>query len=194
MVKLGCEVLADDPPSWLRTCRLGLLSNQASVNRSFENVHRIIERLGGRIEYLFSPQHGFFAEKQANMKESTDGWNSRLQVPLISLYSDKRQPEVELLEKIDALLVDLQDVGTRVYTYTTTMGLCMEAAAEAGTKVVILDRPNPINGAQIEGNMLNDGYRSFVGRYSVPMRHGLTAGEFARYLVQHCNISCDLEV
>lgn len=194
MVKLGCEVLADDPPSWLHTKRLGLLSNQASVNRSFEHVLSIIQRLGGRFRYLFSPQHGFYAEKQANMRESCDDWNSPLQIPLISLYSDTRQPAAELLENIDILLIDLQDVGTRVYTYTTTMGLCMEAAAEVGTKVVILDRPNPVNGKQVEGNMLNGGYRSFVGRYPVPMRHGLTVGEFARYIVLCCNINCDLEV
>jgi len=194
MVKLGCEVLAEDPPSWLRTRRLGLLSNQASVSRSFEHVLNIILRSGGRLCYLFSPQHGFFAEKQANMKESCDGWNSSLQIPLVSLYSDKRQPAAELLESIDVLLIDLQDVGTRVYTYTTTMGLCMEAAAEVGTKVVILDRPNPLNGKQVEGNMLDGRYRSFVGRYPVPMRHGLTIGEFARYLVQCCNLNCDLEV
>lgn len=194
MVKLGCEVLADDPPLWLRTKRLGLLSNQASVNRSFDHVLSIIQRLGGRIRYLFSPQHGFYAEKQANMKESSDDWNAVHQIPVISLYSHTRQPAAELLDNIDILLVDLQDVGTRVYTYTTTIGLCMEAAAEVGIKVVILDRPNPVNGIQVEGNMLNGRYRSFVGRYAVPMRHGLTIGEFARYIVQCCNVDCELEV
>ena len=95
---------------------------------------------------------------------------------------------MEALEKIDVLLIDLQDVGTRVYTYTTTIGLCLEAAARsAGTKVAVLDRPNPINGTEIEGNVLEPAFRSFVGRYPVPMRHGLTAGEFARFVCAEAN-------
>jgi len=149
MVHLGCESLEDLSLSWLRNRRLGLLSNQASVNRSFEHVINIIQRQGGRLRYLFSPQHGFYAEKQANMQESPSDWNSPLQIPIVSLYSDVRRPPLEVLEDIDVFLIDLQDVGTRVYTYTTTMGLCMEAAAEAGVKVVVLDRPNPIYGSQI---------------------------------------------
>lgn len=194
MVQLGCEVLAEAVPSWLRDARLGLLSNQASVNRSFEHVFGVIARLGGKVKCLFSPQHGFYAEKQANMQESPDDWSSLLQVPIVSLYSDVRQPSLEVLREIDVLVVDLQDVGTRVYTYSITMGLCMEAAAEAGVKVVVLDRPNPINGLDIEGNLLNTDFRSFVGRYPVPMRHGLTMGEFARYVTEHCGVACELEV
>jgi len=194
MVELGCEVMANNPPEWLRTKRLGLLSNQASVNHSFEHVVDLINHSGGKLHYLFSPQHGFYGEKQANMKESSDDWDELLDIPLISLYSDARQPSPAVLKNIDVLLVDLQDVGTRVYTYTTTMGLCMEVAAEVGTKVVILDRPNPINGRMIEGNLLSTDYQSFVGRYPVPMRHGLTIGEFALFIARHCNIHCDLEV
>lgn len=194
MVRLGCEVLEDASPAWLRHARLGLLSNQASVNGSFEHVLGIMQRLGGKVRYLFSPQHGFFAEKQANMQESCDDWHSPLEIPIISLYSNVRQPSLEVLQEIDVLVIDLQDVGTRVYTYTTTMGLCMEAAGKAGVKVVVLDRPNPINGLHIEGNLLNRDYRSFVGWYPVPMRHGLTMGEFARYVAQHCGVTCELEV
>jgi len=194
MVQLGCEVLEDAPPAWLRHARLGLLANQASVNRSFDHVLSVIQRLGGKICYLFTPQHGFYAEKQANMQESPDDWHSPLQIPIISLYSHVRQPSLEVLRKIDVLVVDLPDVGTRVYTYSTTMGLCMEAAAKAGVKVVVLDRPNPINGLGIEGNLLNPDFRSFVGWYPVPMRHGLTMGEFARYVVQRCRVASELEV
>ena len=91
-------------------------------------------------------------------------------------------------------MIDLQDVGTRVYTYTTTIGLCLEAAALAGTRVAVLDRPNPINGTEIEGNVLDPAFRSFVGRYPVPMRHGLTPGEFARFVCTKANIDCDLDV
>lgn len=193
-VKLGCEVLVEQCPSWLRSARLGLLANQASVSRSLEHVVTLVRRTGARISCLFSPQHGFYAEKQANMIESEDDWDAALAVPVYSLYGGVRQPTREMLQGIDVLLIDLQDVGTRVYTYGTTMGLCLEAAAEVGVKVVILDRPNPIGGVHVEGNVLEPDYRSFVGRYPIPMRHGLTMGELARYVVSICNLPCDLEV
>lgn len=191
---MGCEVLADSPPPWFCTAGLGVLTNQASYTSRFEHVIDIILRAGGRIRCLFSPQHGFFSEKQANMRESADAWNSSLKVPIYSLYGTVREPTEEMLKGLDVLLVDLQDVGTRVYTYTTTVGLCIEAAARFGLKIVVLDRPNPINGTDVEGNVLDEGYRSFVGRYPVPMRHGLTLGEFARFAARRAGPSCDLEV
>jgi uncharacterized protein YbbC (DUF1343 family) len=143
---------------------------------------------------MFSPQHGFYSEKQANMIESADSRDPGSEIPVVSLYAETREPSAQVLEKIDVLLIDLQDVGTRVYTYTTTMGLCLEAAARKGIKVVVLDRPNPINGMEIEGSVLEKNFRSFVGRYQVPMRHGLTPGEFARFIKMQENIDCDLEV
>ena len=182
------------PPPWFRTARLGLLANQASVGESLRNVKDLIREAGGRLACIFSPQHGFYSEKQANMIESANGRDDGLEIPVVSLYAETREPSPEVLEKIDILLVDLQDVGTRVYTYTTTMGLCLEAAARRGIKVVVLDRPNPINGMEIEGNTVNEKFRSFVGRYHVPMRHGLTPGEFARYIQMEENIDCELEV
>jgi uncharacterized protein YbbC (DUF1343 family) len=191
---LGCEVLLKSPPPWFRSARLGLLANQASVDRSFQNIKDLIQKAGGNLACIFSPQHGFYSEKQANMIESADSRDSELEVPVVSLYSETREPSIEALQKIDVLLIDLQDVGTRVYTYTTTMGLCIEAAARTGIKIAVLDRPNPINGMEIEGNTLETKYRSFVGRYPVPMRHGLTPGEFARYILSEENINCDLEV
>jgi uncharacterized protein YbbC (DUF1343 family) len=193
-IRLGCEVLIKDSPQWFSSQRLGLLANQASVDRSFTHVSSLVFQYGGNLTCLFSPQHGFFAEKQANMRESEDNWEPTLQVPIYSLYGAVREPSQEVLGRIDVLLVDLQDVGTRVYTYSTTLGLCMEAAARARIKVVVLDRPNPINGEQVEGNILRLDYRSFVGRYPIPMRHGLTMGELARYFVKECGIRCDLEV
>jgi uncharacterized protein YbbC (DUF1343 family) len=128
------------------------------------------------------------------MIESSDGVDRLLGTPVFSLYGEYRQPSPEMLEVIDVLLIDLQDVGTRVYTYGTTMGLCLEQAARVGIKVVVLDRPNPINGKQVEGNVLALDHRSFVGRYPIPMRHGLTMGELARFIVAKCQIPCDLEV
>lgn len=192
--KPGCEVLLSSPPSWLHSARLGLLSNQSSVSRSLRHVRDLIVEAGGRLTYLFSPQHGFFSEKQANMIESGDSRDPFLRIPVVSLYAESREPSREMLEKIDVLLIDLQDVGTRVYTYTTTMGLCLEAAARVGTRVVVLDRPNPIGGTEIEGSILDPEFRSFVGRYRVPMRHGLTMAEFARFVVSEAGIGCDLEV
>jgi uncharacterized protein YbbC (DUF1343 family) len=193
--RTGCEVLLSNPPPWFRSARLGLLANQASVaGASFRHVKELIVRSGGRLTCLFSPQHGFQSDKQANMIESRDSLDFDLEIPVVSLYSDTRQPSREALDAIDVLLIDLQDVGTRVYTYSVTMGLCIEAAAETGTRVVVLDRPNPIGGMEIEGNVLDPEYRSFVGRYSVPMRHGLTMGEFARFVCSEGGITSDLEV
>lgn len=194
VVRLGCEVCFDESPSWVRGKRLGLLCNQASITSEFEHVASLIQRRGGRLNCLFAPQHGFQLEKQANMIESADGWEPSLNIPIFSLYGTVRQPEPDSLKQIDVLLIDLQDVGTRVYTYGVTMGLCMEAAGRAGVEVVVLDRPNPIAGRHVEGNLLDTDYRSFVGRYPIPMRHGLTLGEFARYIHTRCGVSCDLRV
>ncbi|HBD10423.1 MAG TPA: DUF1343 domain-containing protein, partial [Syntrophobacteraceae bacterium] len=117
-----------------------------------------------------------------------------LGVPIFSLYGAIRQPTAQMLQAIDVLVIDLQDVGTRVYTYGITMGLCLEMAAQVGSQVVILDRPNPIGGVKIEGSLLGAEYRSFVGRYRVPMRHGLTMGELARLIVNEAKLDCDLTV
>jgi len=193
-VILGCEVLAASPPGWFRSGRLGLLVNQASVTQSFEHVRDLLRRTGGRLTCLLSPQHGFHSEKQANMIESDDSWDEDSSLPVVSLYGKVRQPSRETLDGIDVLVIDLQDVGTRVYTYGVTMGLCLEAAARSGTKVVVLDRPNPIGGISIEGNILDGGYRSFVGRYPIPMRHGLTMGELAWFISKECRVDCDLQV
>ena len=191
---LGCEVFAVDPPNWLRSARVGLLANQASVSRSFEHVRELVQKAGGRLTCLFAPQHGFFSDKQANMIESSDAWDVCVNIPVFSLYGRYREPTPDMLDHVDVLIVDLQDVGTRVYTYCATMGLCMEAAARRGVKVVIMDRPNPVNGRDVEGNVLNLNCRSFVGRYPIPMRHGLTLGEMARFIAEKCGVDCDLEV
>jgi uncharacterized protein YbbC (DUF1343 family) len=190
----GCEVLLRQAPEWLRNARLGVLVNQASVTRELVSVQNAIGRAGGRVCCLFSPQHGYHADRQANMIESVDEWDHAASIPIFSLYSEVRQPSRELLQKIDVLIIDLQDVGTRVYTYGTTVGLCLEAADGLDLKIVILDRPNPIGGSQVEGNLLAAGFESFVGRYGIPMRHGLTMGELARFVVQERQLDVDLEV
>ena len=128
------------------------------------------------------------------MIESADLTDPLLQIPVHSLYGQTRIPSEEMLDPIDALIVDLQDVGTRVYTFMYTLSFCLEAAKTFNKKVLVLDRPNPITGLAIEGNCLNSAYSSFVGRYPLPMRHGLTMGELARLFNEHFNIGCDLEV
>ncbi|MCX7821848.1 MAG: DUF1343 domain-containing protein [Syntrophobacterales bacterium] len=193
-IVLGCERLLDDPPRWLFSARCGILCHQASVTSRLKPLPEELVRLGARIVCIFSPQHGFFSEKQANMKESDHFTHPRLGIPVFSLYGTNRVPTQDMLEKIDIILVDLQDVGTRVYTYLTTMGLFLEAISGLDKGVVILDRPNPIGGNMVEGNIVEPEFKSFVGRYSIPMRHGLTIGELALWVVKEKHIDVDITV
>jgi uncharacterized protein YbbC (DUF1343 family) len=193
-VRLGVEKFFADPPGWLRRRRVGLLCNQASVDSSFVHVRDRLTSKGGNLVCLFCPQHGFHADKQANMIESSDDWDAAGNIPVFSLYGKVRAPTEEMLKRVDVLLVDLPDVGTRVYTYATTLGMCLEAAGRQGVEVVVLDRPNPLGGAEAEGNVLADDHRSFVGYFPVPMRHGLTIGEMARFHLHRGGCSCTLRV
>ncbi|HSG50260.1 MAG TPA: DUF1343 domain-containing protein, partial [Longimicrobiales bacterium] len=133
-------------------------------------------------------------EKQDNMIESAHYADPRTGLPVHSLYSDVRKPTLEMLEGLDVVLFDLQDVGVRVYTFIWTMALAMEACAEAGVRFVVLDRPNPVGGEVLEGPVLRPGFESFVGLHPIPLRHGLTTGELARWLNQARGIGCELEV
>ena len=176
----GLDVLARERPRWLRGRRVGLLMHPASVDATLASARDVVHRLcGARLAALFGPQHGFAGEKQDNMIESGHGTDPVLGIPVHSLYSETRSPTTAMLADVDLLLVDLQDVGTRVYTFEWTTALALEACAAAGKEVVVLDRPNPIGGETIEGNLIRPGYTSFVGLYPVPMRHALTLGELA---------------
>ena len=193
-VLTGLEAFVAAPPRSLAKARLGLLCNQASVDRRYRHARDLLARSAGRrLAALFSPQHGVFGEKQDNMVESAHGRDPALGIPVFSLYADVRRPTAAMLAGIDALLVDLQDVGCRVYTFITTLRYCLEEAARLGKKVVVLDRPNPIGGA-VEGNLLEPALLSFVGAHPLPMRHGLTMGELARLFVAEGRIDADLEV
>lgn len=194
-VALGIEQFCSAPPPGLSGKRLGLLSNAASVNHQLtHSLHLLHHCFGDQLKALFSPQHGFFAEKQDNMIESFDRLDPFLRIPLFSLYSQTRHPTQEMMALIDVLLVDLQDSGTRVYTFACTMAYCMQAARQYGKQVLVLDRPNPIGGATIEGNCLLPNWRSFVGPYPIPMRHGMTLAELALMFNHHFEIGCDLDV
>ncbi len=194
-VRSGLENFIASTPSWIRGYRLGLLCNPASVNMDLNHARELIARNPpNRLTALYAPQHGFHAEKQDNMIASGDLIDPLLNIPVFSLYGQTRIPTKRMFDPIDILLIDLQDVGTRVYTFIYTMAYCMEAAKKYGKKVVVLDRPNPINGYQIEGNCLSPEYTSFVGRYPIPMRHGLTIGELALLFNSYFHIDCELEV
>ena len=195
IVQTGLERFLNAPPKWAKNARLGLLCNPASVDPMLNHARFLVDcRFPGKLSALYSPQHGFFAEKQDNMIESADMKEPVLKIPVYSLYGKIRIPTEEMLDSIDVLLVDLQDVGTRVYTFIYTLSYCLQAAAALNKKVVVFDRPNPINGLTIEGNCLKTDWRSFVGRFPLPMRHGLTIGELARLFNEHFEIGCGLEV
>ncbi len=195
MIQTGLACLLKEIPASILGNRVGLLSNQASTDGSLRHGKETIQKkLGKGLTCLFSPQHGFFSEKQDNMVESDHGVDPCTGLPLFSLYGESRRPSKAMFDLFDVLLIDLVDVGTRVYTFLYTMAYCLEAAAQWGKKVVVLDRPNPLGGEKIEGNVLDTDCASFVGLYPLPMRHGLTFGELALYINQEFHIDADLEV
>ncbi len=192
----GLEVFLDEVPNWAKGRRLGLLCHQASVDSSYAHAKDLVKAAlpAGGLTCLFSPQHGLYAEKQDNMIESADEVDSTTGLPVFSLYGQTRAPTEDQLSHIDLLLVDLQDVGCRVYTYVWTLFLAMQACAKAGKGVAVLDRPNPIGGLAVEGNILEEGCYSFVGMAPLPMRHGMTLGELALFLKDWGMLDLELHV
>ncbi len=174
---------------------LGLLANQASVDRNLRNAKDAISALlPGQLKVLFGPQHGFRGEDQDNMVESEDYFDPELHIQVFNLYGNKIERLSDVLDTIDLLIIDLQDVGTRVYTFITTMLYCLRAAAKAGKRVLILDRPNPLGGTIVEGNLLRPEFYSLVGPFTLPMRHGMTMGELAYFFKDGFKIDCDITV
>ncbi|MBW3542944.1 MAG: DUF1343 domain-containing protein [Planctomycetes bacterium] len=192
---IGLECCLESPLPVLRSGRFGLLMNQASIDRRCRPACDVLaEAFPGRLQALFSPQHGLWGQEQANMVESPHERHPVLGVPVYSLYSETRRPLAHMLAGLDALVVDLADVGTRVYTFAWTVAGCLEAAAEANVAVVVLDRPNPLGGEIVEGPPLEPGLESFVGRAGFPMRHGLTLGELARVINGRIDPPAELDV
>lgn len=195
MLQVGLEVHVHDESNSFAGQRIGYLSNQASTARSLIHGRILLQhKYGDRLTCLFSPQHGFFSEKQDNMIESDHSVDRLTGLPIFSLYGEHRRPTAEMFDRLDVLLIDLVDVGTRVYTFMYTMAYCLEMAAALGKKVVVLDRPNPIGGEKIEGNLLRGDCSSFVGLYPFPMRHGLTFAELALLINTEFGIGASLEV
>ncbi len=194
-VCIGLECCLDDPPETLVGSRFGLLMNQASLDCEWRYACDILaSRFPNQLTAIFAPQHGLWSEQQANMIESPHGRYEPLGVPIFSLYGETRQPTAEMLRGINCFVVDLQDVGTRVYTFIWTVVKCLEMCASEGIPVVILDRPNPLGGEIIEGPILESGYESFVGLATIPMRHALTIGELALWANDELQIGANLTV
>jgi uncharacterized protein YbbC (DUF1343 family) len=192
-VALGSERLLDS--GLLAGRRVGIVCNPASIDGELRHVaDRLAADARVRLTALFGPQHGFRSDVQENMIETGHGRDDVRRVPVYSLYSETREPTAEMLRDVDVLVIDLQDVGTRIYTYIYTMANCLRAARRHGVKVMVCDRPNPIGGVLVEGPMLERGFESFVGLYPIPMRHGMTIGEIARLFNDHFDIAADLEV
>jgi uncharacterized protein YbbC (DUF1343 family) len=193
MVRLGSDLLLSS--SHLRGKRVGVVCNHASLDRGF--LH-IVDRLAAAddltLAAIFGPQHGFRSDVQDNMIETPHVNDPGRRVPIYSLYSETREPTSEMLGGIDVLVIDLQDVGARIYTYIYTMANCMRACARHRIPVIVCDRPNPIGGMDVEGARLVPGFESFVGQFPIPMRHGMTIGELARFFNEVFSIGAQLDV
>lgn len=182
-MKTGLDLLDKCWPKKLKGSRIGLLIHPASVNKDLENAETIVLR-SDKVELrkLFGPQHGIRGETQDNMVEWKGFKDKGTDLRVYSLYSSSRKPSQHMLEGIDVLVIDLQDIGSRYYTFIWTMDLCMQACSEAGKTVVVLDRPNPLGGVLTEGPVLDENFASFVGLRPLPVRHGMTIGEIGWYL------------
>ncbi len=197
----GLEVLIDDEPWRIQGKRIGLVTNQSAVARDLTHGVKLLNAgRGWKLTALFGPEHGIWGEAQdmAHVDHSVDPLTG---LPVYSLYGASEEdlkPRREVLRNLDALVIDLQDIGSRYYTFIYTMAICMQEAAPLGLPVIVLDRPNPIDGVHLEGNIREDRYSSFVGLFPLPTRHGMTAGElalwFKRYFEEVHKLQCDLTV
>lgn len=194
-VKTGLDLFAGKWPRQFKDARVGLLVHPASVNKQLEHaVNIFLATTRCRLTALFGPQHGIRGETQDNMIEWTGFTDAKRGLPVFSLYGKTRKPTPDMLKNIDLMVVDLQDVGARYYTFIWTMEMCMQACAEEGKSLIVLDRPNPIGGRKIEGTVLQPFYSSFVGNRPLPVRHAMTVGEIACYLKAEFYPLLDLRV
>src|ERR1051325_1202255 len=192
-VRLGSDILLCSHR--LKGSRLGVVCNHASIDRGFLHVIDRVHMCEGVTLAAFSgPQPVSRSDVQDNMVETPHRDDPRRRVPIYSLYSETREPTAEMLRVLDALIIDLQDIGARIYTYIYTMANCMRAAAKHGVTVIVCDRPNPIGGVEVEGATLRGGWESFVGQFPIPMRHGMTIGELAKLFNNAFGIDAPIEV
>lgn len=194
-VTLGIERLCGARVDLIDGVRVGLVCNQASVDHELSHTADVLRGVrGARLKALFGPQHGIRGDVQDNMVETPHTFDPETGLPVYSLYSETREPTEEMLREVDVIVCDLQDVGCRIYTFVYTIANCMRVAGRLGKRLIVCDRPNPIGGIALEGNLLEEGFESFVGQFALPTRHGMTAGELARMFRKHWGVACDLEV
>ncbi len=192
-VLTGLDVLVRDGFAPLKGRRVGLITNHTGISRDGKSTVELIRAAAEvKLVALFSPEHGF--EGKLDVAKINDASDPTSGLPIYSLYGESRKPSAESMSGIDTLVFDIQDIGARFYTYPSTMALAMEAAAEHGLRFVVLDRPNPINGVDVDGPVLDEGKQSFVGFHTLPVRHGLTLGELATLYKQERQLKTDLHV
>ncbi|MEX2142270.1 MAG: DUF1343 domain-containing protein [Pirellulales bacterium] len=193
VVLTGIDVLEKGHFKPLAGQRVGLITNHTGRNRNGKSTAQLLQEAPNvELVALFSPEHGF--EGKLDSAKITDMQDLQTGLNVYSLYGDTRRPTASMLKEIDTLVFDIQDIGVRFYTYISTMGEAMQAAAEHRKRFVVLDRPNPINGVDVAGPMLDKGRESFVAFHRLPVRHGMTTGELARYFKQELKLNLDLEV
>jgi uncharacterized protein YbbC (DUF1343 family) len=194
-VRSGLDVLLADRLDLLEAGRVGVIANPSSVDsRLTHMVDLLFAHTKVNLTAIFGPQHGARGETQDNMIEWQDYRDPLTRLPVFSLYGPTRVPTESMLSEVDLLVFDVQDVGARYYTFIYTMALAMEACGRLGKRFIVLDRPNPVNGRDVEGPILDPEFTSFVGLYPLPVRHGMTVGELALYFNSEFQLGCDLEV
>ncbi len=192
-VLTGIDVLVRDGFRQLQGRRVGLITNQTGVDRAGVSTVELLQRAEGvQLKALFSPEHGL--EGKLDVAKIGDTQDARTGLPVFSLYGENRTPKPESLQDLDTLVFDIQDIGARFYTYISTMGEAMRAAAEHKLRFVVLDRPNPINGVDVEGPVLDDGRQSFVAFHTLPVRHGMTVGELAAMFNDELQMGVNLQI
>jgi uncharacterized protein YbbC (DUF1343 family) len=195
MVITGLETILGHFPPELKGKRIGLLCHAPSITTKYEHIADIFHKLPDcRLTAIFGPQHGIYGQTQDNMIEWQSVRHPVYDIPLYSLYGEHRKPVPDMLDNIDVLLVDIQDVGARLYTYIWTVKLCIEACYEAGIPVWILDRPNPVAALPFDGPVLKEEYFTFVGGASIPLCHRMTTGEMSLWIRNKYYPKCDLKV
>jgi len=192
-VQLGVDLFFQEHKELVRNKRVGLITNHTGVNSRLERTSDLFAKNEGwKLVALFAPEHGL--EGAAYAWESVKDSKHASRVPIYSLHGETRRPTEEMLKNIDVLVFDMQDIGVRTYTYATTLFYAMEEAAKRGILVIVLDRPNPINGEMVDGPMLRPALRSYIGYINVPYCHGMTIGELARFFNEEYKIGCLLKV
>jgi len=193
MIRTGLDILVHERLDLLRGRRVGLATHPAAVLSDLTSAVDALLNAGVKLTALFGPEHGFdgFAADGATVDNATDAHTG---LPVYSLYGSVREPTAAMLADVDVLVFDMQDVGARFYTFISTLLYVLRSAAQAGKPVLVLDRPNPINGTCVEGPLVEPGLESFVGIVPIPIRHGLTTGELARHINKECDLGTDLTV